>query len=233
MRKKLNFVELDYGDARITFFDFTRIPPEQRVRQWHRHIFYELHFPHTGPVECRFSDRTVTIHPGEVVIIPPGTLHQSITVDWDTDAITVLSLELRREEQGSRPFFDAFIAALDGASLTAVKVPELKADLLKVFSREPLYDSVLGMCRLKMCASQVIDGLMGRILCDKPLQKDESRVRLMVDNLMLFPNMTLAEIAAETNYSERQVSRLIKQQYGVNFSQLRSRLRQGGEQHEN
>ena len=232
MHKKLNFVELDYGDAKITFFDFTRIPPEQRIRQWHRHIFYELHFPHNGPVECRFSDRTVTIYPGEAIIIPPGILHQSIAVDCDVDEITVLSLELRRE-RGGRPFFDAFVSALDGASLTAVKVPELKADLLQVFGREALYGSVLGMCRLKMCASQVIDSLMGRILHDKPLKNDESRVRLMVDNLVLFPDMTLAEIAAETNYSERQVSRLIKQQYGVNFSQLRSRLRQGGEPHEN
>jgi len=232
MSKKLNFVELNYGDAQITFFDFIRFPPGQNSKQWHQHIYYELHFPHTNPVKCRFMDRIVTVSPGEVIIIPPGTFHQSITGDSDTDEITVLSLELRRK-QGGQAFFADFASALEGASLTAVKVPELKADLLKTFRQDSLYSSMLGLCHLKMCASQVIDSLMGRILRDKPLKNDERKVWLMVDNLLHISDITLAEIAAVTNYSERQVSRLIKQQYGVTFSQLHRRFNQGEKPHEN
>lgn len=232
MSKKLNFVELNYGDAQITFFEFIRFPHDQNSKRWHQHIFYELHFPLTNPVKCTFGDRTVIVSPGEVIIIPPGTLHQSITGDCAADEITVLSLELCRK-QGGQPFFDDFVSALEGAALTAVKVPDLKADLLKAFLQDSLYSSVLGVCHLKMCASQVIDSLMGRILCDKPLKNDERKVWLMVDNLLNISDITLAEIAAVTNYSERQVSRLIKQQYGVSFSQLRSEQKKGKKTNEN
>jgi len=46
---------------------------------WHKHdtedeLFYVL----TGVLEMQFRDRTVTVHPGEFIIVPHGTEHRPV-----------------------------------------------------------------------------------------------------------------------------------------------------------
>ena len=228
---KVSFVELEYGDAAITLYSFPGTPAHTPIRQWHRHVYYELHFSLDATAECRFSDKNMLLHPGEVLIIPPSVIHESITCDVVGD-IVVLSVELKKCD-GIRGFYDIITSALNTAALTPVKLSGLGKEVLQVFGNKELYRAVLGVCRLKACASQVIYSLFSAILEDSPCNEDCEKVKVLVDNLILRPDMTVSQIAKAANYSERQVSRLIKKQYGMPLTELRRQIKMEGKDSEN
>ena len=224
MISKVNFVELQYADARISFFDFIETKTNSITKQWHKHIYYELHFSFDRVIEYKFKDGTLVLNPGEMLIIPPLVSHESIEYNPTLKNFTVISLDIKKS-QGDIGFYKAFTDGLERNALKPIKFSNLNKETLLLFNNKKLYETLLGICELKMAMSQVIYAISKKILKDKELKSDDKKMRILIDNLILSPDITLGEIANATNYSKRHLSRLIKEQYGTTFSEIRKNLR--------
>ncbi len=224
MYNKVNSISMEYNDAKITFFQINLQAEASDQSLWHDHRYYEIHFCGKDSLEYTFSDQTVRLNVGELLIIPPNTFHNSITLA-DKQNIHILSFAVTAVKNDKR-FYKAFTSALNKNALTPVKFSCGSQVEWDVYDREDLYGSLLGICKLKAEATKLIYLLFHCILKEYIAADRKTEVMVLLDNLINRPNMTLDEIAAVTHYSKRHVSRLIKQQYGVSLSELRKNIRE-------
>lgn len=221
---KVNSISVEYGDTKITFFQINLQAEAVNQSVWHDHRYYEIHFCGKDSLEYTFSDQTVRLNPGELLIIPPDTFHNSITAA-NKQNIHIVSFAVAAVKNDKR-FYKAITSALYKNALTPLRFSCGSQVEWDVYNQEDLYGSLLGICKLKSEATKFIYLLFNRILKEYIAADSKTEIMVLLDNLINRPNMTLDEIAAATHYSKRHVSRLIKQQYGVSLSALRKNIRE-------
>lgn len=228
MSSKLYSVEIDYIDCKVAFFGFEASASKRVPPVWHNHIFYEIHFSFGADIEYTFSDEKFILKKGEMIIIPPNVPHQSVDAYLKPQDFTVLSMEITKigEEKG---FYDTVVSALNDNALKPIRIPNVSKETVLALGTQKLYGTVLGICRLKMLAAEVVYGILNRICEDRTVKIDGNKTDVLIDRLILQPHVTLDDIASSTNYSKRQISRIIKEQYGVSFSQIRRNMQKDDE----
>lgn len=222
---QVNFVDLIFNDAGIRFFNFTgveNIEPDWDPT-WHNHISYELHFSFAATVNYKFADRQITLSPGEMLIIPPTVEHVSVATKYPKKDFATISMDVKKLN-ACDTFYENFALALEKHALSPVKIPESLRESLFTLDRPELYATMLGVCRLKTAASQVVFSLFKKIMPDKPVKHENINQKVLIDLMIFSRDTTLDKIALATNYSKRQLSRIIKEQYGMTFSQIRRKM---------
>lgn len=214
---------MEYDDTKITFFQINLQAEMFNQSLWHDHRYYEIHFCWKGSVDYTFSDQTVRLNPEELLIIPPNTFHNFITT-VDKQNIHILSFAVTAAKNNKR-FYKAITSALNKNALAPLRFPCGSQVEWDVYDQEDLYNSLLGICKLKSEATKFIYLLFNCIIKEYIAVNSKTEIPVLLDNLINRPNITLDEIAAATHYSKRHISRLIKQQYGVSFSVLRKNIR--------
>lgn len=221
MDRNIYFADMEYGDANVSFLHFGEAH-EKGASLWHKHIFYELHFSFDKIVNYRFKNCSLELNPGEFLIIAPSVLHESVDYDSNSDRFAVISLEIARTGKDG-VFYNSFINALDSVALKPIKISGIKKDVVLSFRRKELYESVLGICELKMNAAQILYMLIKKTFKDRNVKPDCDKSKIIIDNMISNPHITLGDMAVATNYSRRHLSRIIKEQYGETFSQIKKR----------
>lgn len=226
MDKLVGSVTLQYGDAEISFFCVNIQGQEDIARIWHRHSYYELHFATDHVPAYQFRDRSIALQPGELLIVPPDIPHSSReSSELTARRLTVVSMDIRRIDSKER-FYDIFVSLLEQNTMTPLAFPDFSKAELDLFRQNALYSSFLGVCRLKSVAADLVCRLFSYLGKGSHVTVDGQREQesfVLIDNLINHPTITLADIAAATNYSKRHISRLIKQHYGMSLSAFRQK----------
>lgn len=229
--RSIRTVSMEYGDTRISIYlihlsqEYKAPLPDSRSVM-HSHFYYELHYAAQGQYLYRFSDRDILLRQGEMLLIPPNVLHGAI--DKESDAYTphVVSLSLTATEAAGK-FYPAFSAMLSDAAMHPMQAPASLPDQIRILQQKALYDSVLGVCRLKAAAADLISDLFyllrpcGAEAETMPEPPCDAEVSVLLENLVNQPDITLEQIAAAINYSPRHTARLIKNTYGSSLSEIR------------
>ncbi len=215
-----NFAEsisLEYGDAKISFYNIKVASALGAKMRWHRHRYYEIHFWSKGSETYRFPDSEVAVNEGQLLIIPPDMDHKPIS-DYNKGCLTVVSMSIDHIN-GEQSFYTALIKALNK---NVCKAMDFSFDDIKTFEYTELYRSVLGVLKLKQVAAGFVNRLFSVLLSNNnPAIASGKASAVLIDNLVNRNGTTLEEIAAATNYSKRHVTRLIKKTYGMSLSELR------------
>lgn len=224
MDRYVETIFLEYGDARINFFDIHLKGTATKAPYLHSHCYYEFHFFTGEAFDCHLQDRSITLKQNEFILIPPNLLHRTEKTPGIQGQHFVISMTIS-QRKGLVKFYDTFVTALQGHVLMPLPfTDQLKEQALSVFAQKQLYRTVLGICKLKAAAAELVSWLFSQLLADNnasPGNEDNNVV--LIDNLINRPEITLDEIASATNYSKRHVSRLIKQRYGSSISELRDK----------
>lgn len=224
-------VSMEYGDTRISIYliDLAqghKMPLPDARPVMHSHFYYELHYAARGQYLYRFSDREIFLRQGEMLLIPPNVIHGAIDKESDTYTPHVLSLSLTATEAAGK-FYPIFASILGAAALQPLKAPTSLPDQINILQQKALYDSVLGICRLKAAAGSLISDLFhllrpyGAEAETTPEPPCDAEVAVLLENLVNRPDITLEQIAAAINYSPRHTARLIKNTYGASLSEVR------------
>ena len=224
-------VSMEYGDTRISIYlidlaeDHKAPLPDARPVM-HSHFYYELHYAARGQYLYRFSDRDILLRQGEMLLIPPNVIHGAINKESDSFTPHVLSLSLTATENPGK-FHSAFLSMLSAVALKPIKAPASLPTQVDILQQRALFDSVLGICRLKAAASAFVSDLF-HLLSPYAADTDASseppcgaEVAVLLENMVNRPDITLEKIAAAINYSTRHTARLIKKTYGVSLSEIR------------
>lgn len=232
MKDKIRSIPLEYGDAIFRMFYIQLMKRAlENTPDKHTHGYYELHFAKKGSYEYVLEDRAVTLREGQLLIIPPDASHRPVSFAASKGKEigyegTVLEFSLSRG-QGGRSFFDAFSQALERSSCVPITV---SANLLQAANslKETTFENVLrGYCQFKARAGEFLYLLFDELETFDAPNSCGDGVTDRDDNLILLENLinqsgsTLKEIAEAMYYSERHTSRLIRNIYGVSFSELK------------
>ena len=223
-------VSIDYGDTRFSIY-LISLPgryqsPEATTHVMHSHFYYELHYASRGQCLYRFSDREVLLREGQMLLIPPGQHHLSVSKDSGDYTPQVLSLSITDTDHTGR-FYPAFLSMLEAAAMKPLPAPFAITGYIDILQQRPLYDSVPGICRLKAAAACFLSDLFHLL---SPYATEtatsaeppcDAEVAVLLENMVNRPDITLEQIAEAINYSTRHTARLIKNIYGASLSEIR------------
>ena len=222
-------VELKYGDAVITFyrFNFVGIQWEQRAMEasiLHAHTHYEIHVVTKGATAVTTDNQSIPLSSGELLILPPGTEHDSLTLRED---FRFLALSVKLENvPGQKGFYQYFSSALNSAALQPVKISERLLETIQDWNACS-GAGVGDYCRQKALLCDIVWMLFRDIdgfqVDGEPARCSRSRSEILtlLDNLVDNNNYTLTDIAEAIDYSPRNVSRLIRSTYHMSLKELR------------
>lgn len=235
MKRKVNSIEMTFGDARFRLYHI-QLPQEDlgpKAPIYHDHGYYELHFAVRGSYEYKFPGKEVTLAQHQMLIIPPGVPHNTILTENGDYEHTALQLVLT-EGKGIGGFHTYFKETLNTMALTPLSFAPALLQPLHQLKRSDLYDAdaeldVRGYCYLSAQAYTLLYGIFdginefGSAKKHTAVHRDRMDSLVLLDSLINNPRITLSEIAEKINYSERHTARLIEQVYHMSFSELRQK----------
>ena len=223
MQDYVEHIILNYNDFNIAFFNINIKIENTHTESLHRHDYYEVHYSNSEYFSYEFSDKTITLAPKQFLIIPPQTLHK--TIQTEKTVPTVVSFLITNN--GNPKNYKRVDKALETISLKSLDIPSISKEQLMLLGNSQLYKTFLGNCKLRVVASDFIYKIFNLALDKNDFDVDENADKMiLIDNLINYSNVSVKDIARFTNYSERQISRLIKKHYGMTLSEIKKKNRE-------
>ena len=198
MENNIEHISLSYGEIELSFFCISIKHESNEPHILHRHSYYEVHFSDNSYLDYQFGDKTVSLTPNQAIVIPPNVLHYSVG-GLKKAAPIVISFSIS-QTQGDKKLHTALTAALKGVSLKAIGFNVIPSDELMLLGKAELYNSFLGICKLKAVAAEFAHRLFTLALKGKDFTvSDDADALVLIDNLINIPDITIKDIAAATN----------------------------------
>lgn len=218
-------VPLQYGDAKIKCHKIINYENSTGyVSQFHVHKYYECHFIKNGEAIFRMPGSDITLSDGEMLIIPPQTSHFSLACS-SAQEHHVFEFSLCKTDESPKGIYKQLKSAFDHAALNAVKVSEALISSVKCFEEA---DACSTGEYLKCTAllTNIIFGIYERIESEHigvDLFTAVNDFDTLLDVCISIADMSAENIAETVACSKRNLSRKLKNQYGVSLSFLRDR----------
>lgn len=217
-----DFVErfsIIYGDALVSFYNIELQPSKDEGNIRHRHCYFEFHIAE-DTYTLEVGQQSTDIQKGKVIIIPPDTVHTSIIPEGKKKP-TVLSLSFERVD-GDERFYDNFLALLYKNALVPISIRDLYDVDFGVLCNSKIYNTMLGQLKLKSVAADFLYKFFKLINGGEVKTIGGGRdINVLIDNLINKPDITVQKISEVTNYSQRQITRIIKQKYGMTLTDIK------------
>ncbi len=192
----------------------------------HSHPYYELFFVEQGTLRVSFQEKDVLLEKNDLIIIPPKTEHTTLRTENDTYRYT-LNFHIKRNSiQINNSLLDAIDKICTPPYTLFQDCPLLQGTI------KNLHRCVLN--QQSMFVSLYFHEFIVRLLNFTPVLTDQAQkmptyfetdiMRLQkisgIINGEFTSNITLEHIASYLNLSVRQTIRIIKEYYGMTFSEL-------------
>ena len=191
-----------------------------RERRLHSHFTYEIFFVTEG-ILTLVSERSSTAYERKVVIIPPRMGHYTVS-GGEGDFCLLFSFEKSKLGQDAAK---AVQARLD-AGVCELPLSDDVSFYVRTLAKKTEEKTVAGEFDADLLATLIFSELM-RILDPRgqercPLRNDSKHIAAIETylNAHYHHRVTLADVAARVYLSTRQVSRILKNEYGCTLSQL-------------
>ena len=232
--------KVQFGDVLISFSQLQTTPRHLSpvpISELHKHPFYEFRFATKGNFVISTVNQEVCLPIGEMLVLCPETYHYSYIPRDDVETV-VLSLFIDRVEccEEEPKIFDTFYRILQEANLktfvpTEALLRKSKEYLALSFASQ---EDTRTHFQAQILGSQIILELFDLFrVYDTPSAESASTVpgkiapdlSVALDFFVHAPEISLSEIAEELGYSEKHISRRIKQVYGTTLTQLRKQYK--------
>ena len=209
---------------------------------WHQNTYFEVYYCFSGACPVYFSNETIRMKPGTIVIIAPGAIHA--TPCYSDDA--VLYYYMLRSSTFDKVFWNQipsenllagfFRQALSGAQPNSYlhfeteDDPELRDIFIKIYEEfmgDGLYNAQLMNAYMSTCFVLLLrryEGSAHLPRSEKFYWKHEYSA-ILSDIQSHFANVKLSELAGRYHYSEKQIRRIVQSSTGENYTELLTRLR--------
>jgi len=206
----------------------------------HEHEFFEFNFQIGGDCAHFIRDQQIMLKEGDILLIPPGTRHQSAMLD---DSCTNYSVGISSTHMPqilshiwkiSHPLMDYIREKRESVSRRSYALlhldPEGVRSILRPLVVEKLdmndpYFTKLG----EIIIERIVTELLRRCTDVTLIEDDPEEMRN--ENAILyyinthFKTVTRKELAAQFSYSERQISRLLLKSTGMSLTDYISEVR--------
>ncbi len=200
----------------------------------HLHSCPELQYIETGSCELICKKENFTVNAGELLIVPPRVYHRTVR---NSNNIRKLSIILditpsNNADNADITFYNTFFA--DKAALISLKETPIIQILERICSltesSELHYvdaEKLRALCNLFLI--EFFDHAASReqvekAISDKPIFSDEFVIDTFIAHEFK-PKSSVEELATQLHVSERQLHRIIKQKYNMNYREKQKEIR--------
>lgn len=191
----------------------------------HSHTAYEVYFIESGEMSVRFEEELVELFEHDVMIIPPGKIHN---VEHCSDTLKRFNLRFL--------FNDSLYGSLAKDYIlyrpTKAIKEEIYRNILSIHENLPSINDRLTLFRIKASLGIIISHVIGLIVPkneeklreDSPLSEHQNRLsqcilidRFFTDNYS--HPVTADALAEQLHYSKTHLNRLLKSYWGMSFTE--------------
>lgn len=211
-----------FGDALVKIHRITNEKKDSHPGTTHSHGYYELHLITKGMYVFRLEDREVEVLRGQMLIIPPDLVHETVVMNSNfEDAVLSLTLE---KQSGNAGFYKCFTDGLMRSAGTAITISQDLVRKIAGYCTFAPSNSVRQYCVRKLAACEILVNLFQEICGNDRLFYSGENVNfdMMLETFVNDHGISLPDMAERLGYSQRQLSRIIKKRYGATLTQLRS-----------
>ena len=208
---------------------------EHRYYQ-HCHPGFELHYISKGYFDLSSEKKKLRVSQGEILLVPPGVYHYVTAVSEDACRMT-LSVEMLYDEENSRQtrdgqFYHSF--PRDRVISLPVEGTPIVDDMEKIYSLTREFDrSYSSVEKLRALCSLLMVNLFEVLSADKQMDMitdtpARSVQEFAIDSFLgnhFMRNDASGDLAKELNVSPRQLHRIMKKAYGMNFREKLKQIR--------
>lgn len=228
-------ITTDIGDLRVMFSG--NIPLRETFADKgsyiHSHKYYELHYTLSGSFRL-MTEQTREIHPGDIVLVPPGLLHAT---SESRHKRLVLSLSLLRGEKQNHSFSEYQYYSMIFGTLHEPLIFQSQEIGTYLDSMMKLYANEMSLHKQKIILSMLFLRVAEHIvtLNEPPVDKLMSGdIRSDADRRWLIENYvntnyavagSIDGLCAQLNLCRRQADRIIKRLFGESYRTLIGRRR--------
>ena len=233
--------EIDIGDTRFNFFldatfckdykDYKKTRLDENSL-YHNHLYYEILVVVQGCIEIVAEGKKVIVGKDMVAFIPKNSLHYTIfNNDCKYHAIGFM-ISKKKTEETSGKIYDRIESLLLGATLVIMQ-DELSVLIVNKISKLLVNNYFFSEFAIKALLQQIIYQFLQHFVDDCSVKQDTNyyftrpniiyAINQKINDIK--DNTTLQEIAKELFISVRQLSRIIKKQYGVSYRERKNVLR--------
>ncbi len=189
----------------------------------HSHSFFELHFALKGKCDFSIDGQTVSVSKDEFVLIPPGKTHQIMDVSNDFEKLvwgfSVLNEDVSTKLNDGCSKISTTYAPKEMAYFTECVLENMSENMFGnySFSQNCLYNIFILLVR--SCSDFVSCGFEPKL---KKQSMTHSVRKFIRDNLS--NNVCLSDAADNFYMSERQLSRIYKEETGKTFRDAKAEI---------
>ncbi len=209
---------------------------------WHSHSFIEVACVIQGTCVNYIAEQELTMHTGDICIIAPGTYH---AINAFSDDCMMLNFILR-----TSTFEDAFFGILSENDILSdffmriLYQKHSQSYLMFRVGNDPEILHFIGYAWRefhgnRQYKSRMLNSIINAFFAfllrnhgtdfvspeSRSRQEDENTILILKYIQEHYNTVTLSELAAFFNYSERQIQRIIKESTGMSFSQNIQKLK--------
>lgn len=228
-------ITADIGDLRTMFTGNLPLrevfADKESYIHFHRH--FEFHYTLSGSFRL-MSEKPYELHPGDMVLIPPGVLHATSASPHKR---LVLGLSLNRGDRQNRTFSEYQYYSMIFSTLHEPLIFQSEEIATYLDSMMKLYANEISVHKQKIILSMLFLRLAEHIvtLKEPPVDKlmsgdirSDSDRRWLIENYLssnyAVPN-SIDGLCAQLNLCRRQTDRTIKRLFGVSYQTLIGRRR--------
>lgn len=195
----------------------------------HMHSFFELHYICGGEGILVLSEENYPLSDGTIFLVPPKTFHEQRTHWQNLMEEYSFSFDVKKIKGGEA---EDWYGKLSEQEFWLSEKKQVFAEYFRALEEEAKEKS-LG-CRdmiqslLKQLTVQLLRQMYSsRISAARDESVAEERRKFIIDETMIYQyrDITLEKLAEYLNLSTRQTARVLKEEYGMGFLELRSRSR--------
>ena len=205
----------------------------------HCHSYFELAYVAKGTCHNVFPDYEIILHQGQTLLMNPQVVHSLYTLSEEDVVFNFLIapeffqhtfLSRTSENVISSFALDSFYQLdsssdyLIGAASQDPSVDDPLCELLdrlivEYDSRLPGYESILEL-GLAQALAYLARNCIGQVSPTLSLPRSQKLGKVLLYILKKAPTVTLKEVASHFHYHEKYVSRLIREEWGMTFTDL-------------
>lgn len=216
---------MQFGDA---LFSLHRIIDESKIKSGenstlHSHGFYEMHIVTSGSIEYFVNGGTVVVSKGKQILFCPDAEHRVISQSVDAER-HFIDFSIKKID-GSRGFYKYFTDAFDSVSGIPLCFSRVFVSKVIDYYNSSVRQDIKALCRRKLEACEIMVGMLDAVTDNDGIynEKTSSDFDIMLETFVNDPRISIREMSERLGYSERQISRKIKERYGKTLTEIRCR----------
>lgn len=214
-------VELRLVEAKRTLF-YENFPN-------HMHSFFELHYICGGEGTLILPEMMYPLSEGVLYLIPPKLFHEQRTHWQNLMEEYTFSFDVKKvRADGMLDLYGQFLEQ----EFWIGEERGLIADSFRMLEEEAKQKETGYSYMIRSILEQMIIRLLRNVLQKQPVvqragKTPYERRKFIIDETMIYQykDITLEKLAEYLNLSSRQTARILKEEYGMNFAELRRQSR--------